>query len=201
MGSLLSRGAWIEIKRFFYSPLTYQRRSSHEERGLKSTSALKFNTGSGVAPLTRSVDWNILRFISLPDFFSRSSHEERGLKYRIWYPPWMKLQSLLSRGAWIEIARKLCYHVIVFRRSSHEERGLKCNHHIFVYVSRSRSSHEERGLKYQYLYNINSLLCRSSHEERGLKLRMATIFQSAIWSLLSRGAWIEIYWELGGLCK
>ena len=64
-----------------YHTFITPRRSSHEERGLKfQVHALKRFQGR------------------------RSSHEERGLKY---YPEWVETRedlSLLSRGAWIEIA-------------------------------------------------------------------------------------------------
>ena len=100
--SLLSRGAWIEIAISSQSFGASPRRSSHEERGLKSASS----------PSSSS-------------FFGRSSHEERGLKSLTAYFALSIVMSLLSRGAWIEIS-------IIGRlsnerrsRSSHEERGLK----------------------------------------------------------------------------
>ena len=60
--SLLSRGAWIEICNKTIDDCVNNRRSSHEERGLKFS-----------RPIT----------LMLSD--SRSSHEERGLKFPFGY--------------------------------------------------------------------------------------------------------------------
>ena len=104
-----------------------QCRSYHEERGLKFKTKTSEVLKGDVAPLTRSVDWNITTHSTLTLFMRRSSHEERGLKSVLktkrsasssgrssheerglkfweynkkswWYT------SLLSRGAWIEIS-------------------------------------------------------------------------------------------------
>ena len=56
-------------------------------------------------------------------------------------------ESLLSRGAWIEIAFTFCLYVSKSGRSSHEERGLKFSGAVFEVYKDGRSSHEERGLK------------------------------------------------------
>ena len=123
-------------------------RSSHEERGLKFLVNDKLRCSSVVAPLTRSVDWNCHGTMTLCCF----------------------LQSLLSRGAWIEIAQFQHPNLKQPCRSSHEERGLK----FFVYRIHTSSSR------------------RSSHEERGLKSNQKRKENPYTVSLLSRGAWIEI---------
>ena len=81
-------------------------RSSHEERGLKSD--------------VESICY---------DEFSRSSHEERGLK-SVWVDTCLlRCQSLLSRGAWIEMEQVEITIDNEQCRSSHEERGLKSPFH------------------------------------------------------------------------
>ena len=100
----------------------------------------------------------------------RSSHEERGLKYLKGGEYLIPNTSLLSRGAWIEIALLFVRWVLAPGRSSHEERGLKYRKVELINCSvECRSSHEERGLKWLTARRQLSLLRRSSHEERGLK--------------------------------
>ena len=65
-------------------------RSSHEERGLKSRDALPHL-----------------------NLMCRSSHEERGLKSENVAPFRKFFQSLLSRGAWIEIAFTLVKSAVI----------------------------------------------------------------------------------------
>ena len=100
--SLLSRGAWIEIAGLRITIIIRTCRSSHEERGLKSQESFSKSFLFHVAPLTRSVDWNIIKVVRLKNQFSRSSHEERGLKLPV-----------------------IILLTVFLRRSSHEERGLK----------------------------------------------------------------------------
>ena len=78
-------------------------------------------------------------------------------------------------------------------RSSHEERGLKYVIKCTDKTILSRSSHEERGLKYWTNHTSYGWRSRSSHEERGLKSFDLIKFRRAMRSLLSRGAWIEIF--------
>ena len=58
-----------------------------------------------------------------------------------------------------------------------------------------RSLHGERGLKLYRLMIPSRTIRRSLHGERGLKCSTFYGLQYFIWSLPSRGAWIEIYWE------
>ena len=80
------------------------------------------------------------------------------------------MQSLPTRGAWIEIS----FH---------------CRH---CSRSRSRSPHGERGLKYPLNADAREGACRSPHGERGLKSAHhgQVVVQGA--SLPTRGAWIEM---------
>ena len=55
-----------------------------------------------------------------------------------------------------------------------------------------RSSYGERGLKLQSLFKYIALPCRSSYGERGLKYLKMLFLNPRLWSLLLRGAWIEI---------
>ena len=55
----------------------------------------------------------------------RSPHGERGLKYHYPNLALMKLSSLPSRGAWIEIVQPASTSGLFFGRSPHGERGLK----------------------------------------------------------------------------
>ena len=100
--SLLSRGAWIEIFRLAFlavkSSLSLLSRGAWIEIGSGCDCFLQ----TVVAPLTRSVDWNIVVSDALSKCIRRSSHEERGLKS----PDLQLLRQQVSR-------------------SSHEERGLK----------------------------------------------------------------------------
>ena len=111
-------------------------------------------------------------------------------------------QSLLSRGAWIEIHHFQVSLEVLLGRSSHEERGLKSLSQVRAILQQSRSSHEERGLKsYPYFQGKRGCKRRSSHEERGLKLKVHCPYPALLLSLLLRGAWIEIinahthFWE------
>ena len=145
--SLLSRGAWIEI----VNPSEYlknlYRRSSHEERGLKSGDYDKNNPRTG-----------------------RSSHEERGLKSHHTLQKFRYLLSLLSRGAWIEISSVFTVAIVSFCRSSHEERGLKLG--MCMNAENRKPSLLSRGawIEIVFLCFLCKKACgRSSHEERGLK--------------------------------
>ena len=100
-GSLLSRGAWIEISAPFFV--------------LDDFLSL-LSRGAWIEIDFRAYNCQVL---------GRSSHEERGLKSPAKWPLFWFALSLLSRGAWIEIAHKLPLSVLRLRRSSHEERGLK----------------------------------------------------------------------------
>ena len=81
------------------------------------------------------------------------------------------LQSLPSRGAWIEIAGRAHNIRRAFGRSPHGERGLKLLFTIIVTVKGRRSPHGERGLKWATLLKQGChLQRRSPHGERGLKL-------------------------------
>ena len=101
--------------------------------------------------------------------------------------------SLLSRGAWIEIASQsfaASSSLSLLSRGAWIE--IKFVRSI-PFLPKSRSSHEERGLKYHNkLFQRPERLCRSSHEERGLKCITAWRQTAEFMSLLSRGAWIEI---------
>ena len=102
MGSLLSRGAWIEIKVF---------------ENWKTVCMSLLSRGAWI---------EIERFLELALFdYGRSSHEERGLKYLSFVERLEHQQSLLSRGAWIEIFILSLLSLYFSSRSSHEERGLK----------------------------------------------------------------------------
>ena len=85
------------------------RRSSHEERGLKSLAKCPL-FWFALSLLSRGAWIEIIFLVELARYFSgRSSHEERGLKFK---------NSYASE--------------IPSRRSSHEERGLKSKHSYFV---------------------------------------------------------------------
>ena len=56
-----------------------------------------------------------------------------------------------------------------------------------------RSLHGERGLKFPIRECFSSVPGRSLHGERGLKCSTFYGLQYFIWSLPSRGAWIEIF--------
>ena len=79
------------------------RRSSHEERGLKShgiTGAL-YTAESRSSHEERGLKCDV--DLSTKQYLSRSSHEERGLKSERLLQECLVMLSLLSRGAWIEI--------------------------------------------------------------------------------------------------
>ena len=100
--SLLSRGAWIEIKR--------NRRDSSTAAVAPLTRSVDWNYHAiyctmywFVAPLTRSVDWNaqmsqVLEVASVAPITRSVDWNSRLRQARYW-----KVTSLLSRGAWIEI--------------------------------------------------------------------------------------------------
>ena len=164
--SLLSRGAWIEISSSSAVSFSALCRSSHEERGLKlrlhsnfvfylpsllsrgawiEIKSVKYPIAiNTVAPLTRSVDWNINQNNSRRSWHRRSSHEERGLKYRL--------------------NRQDKYTVTVAPLTRSVDWNKKSWRYAFSFWS--RSSHEERGLKYELQVNPNppdpSLLSRGA---------------------------------------
>jgi len=143
-------------------------RSPHGERGLKpllpehKKKVTKGRSPHGERGLKLRRHWFMLPLAS------RSPHRERGLKrcvrgfVRRWW--W----SLPSRGAWIETPR------------TEEPKRLI-----------SRSPHGERGLKHPSNQFRPGVWRRSPHGERGLKLRLTLADDLEIWSLPSRGAWIE----------
>ena len=55
-----------------------------------------------------------------------------------------------------------------------------------------RSPHGERGLKYREHENVKKSVGRSPHGERGLKLSSTMCMATMLWSLPTRGAWIEM---------
>ena len=81
------------------------------------------------------------------------------------------LQSLPSRGAWIETQIVALY--------------------IAARVDERRSLHGERGLKLPTGMTARNIIRRSLHGERGLKPRSMRDDIIASASLPSRGAWIE----------
>ena len=146
--SLLSRGAWIEMANFFNCLLAYR-----------------------VAPLTRSVDWNLNCPGIMTHLKSRSSHEERGLKFIFFYFLILLPLSLLSRGAWIEIMLTV---------------SSKCKNTVAP-LTRSVDWNKER-------LNISapfkkSLLSRGAWIEIWIAVELWHVSKS----LLSRGAWIEMF--------
>ena len=100
----------------------------------------------------------------------RSPHGERGLKLTALKNKIVKIESLSSWRAWIEMP--------VASRASH--------------ALRSRSPHGERGLKYREHPNWGALASRSPHGERGLKWLWALAARAARSSLSSWRAWIEM---------
>ena len=148
--SLLSRGAWIEMvwcyrlcHGLFVAPLTRS-----VDWNIFAAENVEFIC---VAPLTRSVDWN-KRYGRAKNgkWKGRSSHEERGLKSEV-----------------VNGAIKLI-NVAPLTRSV-DWNTVRGGHGVLQY---SRSSHEERGLKLGATDNFITLSRRSSHEERGLKSLM-----------------------------
>ena len=77
-------------------------------------------------------------------------------------------------------------------RSLHGERGLKFPIRECFSSVPGRSLHGERGLKLYRLMIPSRTIRRSLHGERGLKCSTFYGLQYFIWSLPSRGAWIEI---------
>ena len=130
-------------------------------------------------------------------------------------PCWLKLPtSLPSRGAWIEMHRMPPHRRGMpcrsphgerglkspsypntprpDRRSPHGERGLKYQRAMSRFELESRSPHGERGLKYHFRRGWRQFYRRSPHGERGLKFFRGKCSVKEVWSLPSRGAWIEI---------
>ena len=214
--SHLTRGAWIEIllllitlaiigvaphtrcvdwnKRVLRFSLRFQRRTSHEVRGLKYL----YHKGTTELPkshLTRGAWIEIIYFCSFYHAFRcRTSHEVRGLKFYnnrgqfmlqtvaphtrcvdwnlyIPHPDYLTDQSHLTRGAWIEIATSLvkCWRIAVAPHTRCVDWNIP-NITIIWKINR-RTSHEVRGLK--YYKNLNKQGQPLSH--------------------LTRGAWIEIF--------
>ena len=119
--SLFVWGAWIEIPPKS-SLRGHTRRSSYEERGLKSTKrAVVFSIS--VALRMRSVDWNTLlskkRSCQLSLFVWGAWIEIISFIFKMEY-----LRSLFVWGAWIEIILAV-RNELIGCRSSYEERGLK----------------------------------------------------------------------------
>ena len=122
----------------------------------------------------------------------RSPHGERGLKFRHLIKLLHMLQSLPTRGAWIEIFPRPRLNLERFCRSPHGERGLKCDLVDINLQSSGRSPHGERGLKSQTEYTVPRL--KLSLPTRGAWIEIASIFdgKDVKSSLPTRGAWIEI---------
>ena len=200
--SLLSRGAWIEMVLFALlfnadkvAPLTRSVDWNAFRKGVE-----QFHC---VAPLTRSVDWNSI-IITLTDFgLCRSSHEERGLKSEIKPIYEDEIGSLLSRGAWIEILSGCSLRP---RPTSLLSRGAWIE---ILGICKTIKPYAVAPLTRSVDWNISRICsidishCRSSHEERGLKWEPMHLLLAHVWSLLSRGAWIEMeyrtelkYWLL-----
>ena len=92
IGSLPSRGAWIEILPVPKPAPRPTSRSPHGERGLKLAADGRFVVAQG----------------------RRSPHGERGLKYRVRAWERSPKTSLPSRGAWIEIVHEvnlICHYL------------------------------------------------------------------------------------------
>jgi len=150
----------------------YTGRSPHGERGLKSSNCCDICI------------FNISR---------RSPHGERGLKSEKSEYVMNMVQSLPTRGAWIEIFSAPSASAPSNGRSPHGERGLKFLPRLCRRVTRGRSPHGERGLKLTD-YNINNILSlslptRGAWIEMRRDLRRGGDRQE---SLPTRGAWIEI---------
>ncbi len=102
--SLLSRGAWIEIQTQIITAIHSPGRSSHEERGLK-LSEKKSKRLSIPSLLSRGAWIEMTLCVSLSDFamslLSRGAWIEIYRQIKRHHPKW---KSLLSRGAWIEMS-------------------------------------------------------------------------------------------------
>ena len=145
--SLLSRGAWIEIKNDWISrphlkvaPLT---RSvdwnpflliglAYSIKSLLSRGAWIeilgynfFKYSEGVAPLTRSVDWNCDELEAAGYWVGSLLSRGAWIEITTHLRQHVRNKSLLSRGAWIEIDTNTALRKQLKGRSSHEERGLK----------------------------------------------------------------------------
>ena len=170
-GSLPTRGAWIEITDLLEQRRFFKSRSPHGERGLKSLHG----------------------FIPRHDGCCRSPHGERGLKFFIFYHLGKLTLSLPTRGAWIEIPSG---GWSIGTIASLPTRGAWIEiavHGAEVAVALRRSPHGERGLKFRDHRDKHHHLRRSPHGERGLKSSNLRFKQaSALVSLPTRGAWIEI---------
>ena len=78
-------------------------------------------------------------------------------------------------------------------RSPHGERGLKYHLNNVLVRRLCRSPHGERGLKFSVsVSSCISSSSRSPHGERGLKYTNAEFGSTAVKSLSSRRAWIEM---------
>ena len=122
--SLLSRGAWIEISILWYI-LFYIKVAPLTRSVDWNVSAFGDIINLLVAPLTRSVDWNSGWCDSHCSAACRSSHEERGLKYILWVYRYInRYVAPLTRSVdWNLLLKQL--EKWEYCRSSHEERGLK----------------------------------------------------------------------------
>ena len=128
----------------------------------------------------------------------RSPHGERGLKSYHEYYPHCYIESLPSRGAWIEIWIAFRPLLRGMSRSPHGERGLKSPLMISRALAGCRSPHGERGLKCCPQHIVKAEYGRSPHGERGLKSGLRQPSWGCATSLPSRGAWIEIFF---GFCR
>jgi len=121
----------------------------------------------------------------------RSPHGERGLKPGQPYPRLVPIESLPTRGAWIETGTRLISCIVWRSRSPHGERGLKLANRHHHPVHQRRSPHGERGLKRCKSAPPRLWVRRSPHGERGLKPTPHSGDTTPLMSLPTRGAWIE----------
>ena len=192
------------------------RRSPHGERGLKLGHSQDIHIFAKVALLTESVDWNCKLWFYISNVLSRSPHGERGLKWpafkcTIWQysgrsphgerglklmnkgETIMKVRSLSSRRAWIEIRWLDHIPIQAYCRSPHGERGLKSLvKNVLAVPVKCRSPHGERGLKFFCCQFVDKCLRRSPHGEHGLKYKPWHRNVHPFPSLSSRRAGIEI---------
>ena len=105
----------------------------------------------------------------------------------------LRIGSLSSWRAWIEIVPCPASGRVGPGRSPHGERGLKlrCSQTAELLES-CRSPHGERGLKFDQAHVAGGIAGRSPHGERGLKLQMTNVLSDEALSLSSWRAWIEI---------
>ena len=126
--SHLTRGAWIEICLFATILFLHVRRTSHEVRGLKYSSAYQAGQGNG-SHLTRGA-W-IEIFLHTINFRCT-------------------VKSHLTRGAWIEMAKDISIEAM--DSTSHLTRGAWIEIKQLTQIAKEyggRTSHEVRGLKYE----------------------------------------------------